>query len=58
MTVTVWWKSGEDTFTEFTDIEETGVSEFNGNIICLFKDDGNVIYINYNEVLYVEEEAE
>lgn len=58
MTVTVWWKSGRDRFTEFTNIVETGVSEFSDHIIFLDKDNGNVIYINANEVMYVEEEEE
>lgn len=57
MTVTVWWKSGRDRFTEFTDISETGVSEFSDGVIVLYKDDNNVIYINANEVMYVEEES-
>lgn len=58
MTVTVWWKSGRDRFTEFTDIAETGVSEFSKNVIVLNKYDNKVIYINANEVMYVEEEEE
>lgn len=57
MRVTVWWKSGRDRYTEFTDIAETGVSEFSKNVIVLYKDDNNVIYINANEVMYVEEES-
>lgn len=58
MTVTVWWKSGRDRFTEFTGIVETGVSEFSDHIIFLNKDNDNAIYINANEVMYVEEEEE
>jgi hypothetical protein len=58
MTVTVWWKSGMDSFSEFTDIVETYVSEFSKNVIVLHKDDNKVIYINVNEVMYVEEEEE
>lgn len=58
MTVTVWWKSGRDRFTEFTDISGTGVSEFSDGVIVLYKDDNKVIYINVNEVMYVEEEEE
>lgn len=56
MTVTVWWKSGRDRFTEFTGIVETYVSGFSKNVIVLHKDDNKVIYINVNEVMYVEEE--
>lgn len=58
MTVTVWWKSGMDKFTEFTNIVETDVSEFSNHIIFLNKDNDNAIYINANEVMYVEEEEE
>lgn len=58
MTVTVWWKTGKYRFTEFTNIEETSVSEFSKSVIVLYKDNDKVIYINANEVMYVEEEDE
>lgn len=56
MTVTVWWKSGKDRFTEFTNIKETGVSEFSSSIIYLENEKGNVVYVNVNEILYIEED--
>lgn len=55
MKVTVWWKSDAINFTEFTDVEETRVSELNSQLIILLKKSGEATYINANEVFYIEE---
>lgn len=58
MTVTVWWKAGEDRWTEFTNVAGVEFSSENPEIMVIIKENDDFIYVNMNEVLYVEEETE
>lgn len=55
MNATVWWKNGKhDTFMNVGSIELT--SE-NPSIMCIIKENDDFVFVNINEVLYVEEES-
>lgn len=58
MTVTVWWKAGEDRWTEFTNVGGVEFVAENHEIMVIIKENDDFIYVNMNEVLYVEEETE
>ena len=59
MTVTVWWKSRKDRkWTEFTNVGGLEFAYENPEIMVIIKENDNFIYVNMNEVLYVEEETE
>lgn len=56
MKVTVWWKAGEDRWTEFTNVGNVEFLIENPVIMVVIKENDDFIYVNMNEVLYVEEE--
>lgn len=58
--VTVWWKDKERGFTHFDDIREVEYRTSNPTILAFMKEnnDGNYVFINANEILYIEEETE
>ncbi len=58
MTVTVWWKCpSKDRWTEFTDVDVIEFVAENPEIMVIIKENDDMIYVNMNEVLYVEEES-
>jgi hypothetical protein len=56
MTVTVWWK--EKRYTNFTNVGNVEFVSENPEIMVIIKDNDDFIYVNMNEVLYVEEVTE
>lgn len=58
MTVTVWWKAGKDRWTEFTNVGGVEFASENQEIMVIIKENDDFIYVNMNEVMYVEEETE
>ena len=56
MKVTVWWKSGEDIWTDFTKVSGVEFASENPEIMVIIKENDYFVYVNMNEVLYVEEE--
>lgn len=50
MTVTVWWKAGEDRWTEFTNVGGVEFSSENPEIMVIIKENNDFIYVNMNEV--------
>lgn len=55
MTVTVWWKSGKhDTFCNIGGVE---AASSNPAIIYIIKENDDTVFVNANEVLYIEEES-
>ena len=57
MKVTVWWKDGEDRWTEFANVGGVELAAENPEIMVIIKENDDFIYVNMNEVLYVEEET-
>ena len=58
MKVTVWWKAGKDRWTEFTNVGNVEFLIENPEIMVVIKENDDFIYVNMNEVLYVEEETD
>ena len=55
MNATVWWKNGKhDTFCNIGGVE---VGSSNHTIIYIIKENEDTVFVNANEVLYIEEES-
>jgi hypothetical protein len=57
MTVTVWWKAGNGRWTEFANVGGVEFASENPEIMVIIKENDDFIYVNMNEVMYVEEET-
>lgn len=55
--VTVWWKAGEGRWTEFKNVSGVEFVSENPEIMVIIKKNDDMVYVNMNEVLYVEEET-
>lgn len=58
MTVTVRWKVGEGSWTKFTNVGGVEFASENPEIMVIIRENDDFIYVNMNEVLFVEEESE